>query len=101
MVTPIEMKRGIDPSRFNGRHNVRFTSLYGESGGVGPTRRTGELDGVSGPTWPFGELDGVLGPTRPFGKLDCLFGYVTCFSRVVGWKNKHLVIKNEKYFLVA
>ncbi|KAF3598976.1 hypothetical protein F2Q69_00035573 [Brassica cretica] len=35
MVTLINTKRGIDPSRFGKRHKVRSASSYNDSGGVG------------------------------------------------------------------
>ncbi|KAF3606270.1 hypothetical protein DY000_02047877 [Brassica cretica] len=93
MVTPIDTKQGIGLSWFDERNKVRSTLPYGESGRVGPTRRTGELDGAFGPTRRMdgafgptrlfvelvdafgptrrtGELDVAFGPTRPFGELD-------------------------------
>ena len=116
MVTPIETKRGIDPLRFNGRHKVRSTSPYGESGGVGPTSPFSELDGALGPTRPFS----AVGPTPPFdeldsvfsvfgelnsmfGELECLFGSVIHFSRVfcsgtfVESVSRNLSYKNETF----
>ena len=78
MVTPIDTKRGIDPSRLGEGHEVWSTARGGGptrrtsklDGVFGPTRRTGEFDGVFGPTRRTGELDDVIDPTRMFGELD-------------------------------
>ena len=84
MVTPIDTKRGIGLSRFDERNKVRSTLPYGESGRVGPTRRTGELDSAFGPTRRMGELDGAFGPTHLFGELVDAFGPTRPFGELDG-----------------
>ncbi|KAF3537948.1 hypothetical protein F2Q69_00021798 [Brassica cretica] len=79
MVTPIDTKRGIDPSRLGEGHEVQSRAR-----GVGPTRRTGELDGAFGPTRSFGEFDGVIDPTHPFSELDDVIGSTRPFGELDG-----------------
>ncbi|KAF3487784.1 hypothetical protein F2Q69_00053463 [Brassica cretica] len=92
MVTLIETERGIDPSRFNGWHEIWTNSPSGEFDGVlDPTRHFGEIACVillgkmasrTGPTNQNGEQDCLCDPTCQNGEHvaadDILYGAYTC-----------------------
>ena len=78
MVTPIDTKRMIDPPRLGERHEV-----HSMVPGVGPSRQTGELDGVIGPTRPFGELDCSSDSEIHFSRLFCF----EKFCRELCWES--------------
>ncbi|KAF3597970.1 hypothetical protein DY000_02022543 [Brassica cretica] len=75
MVTPIETERGIDPSRFNGWHEIWTNSPSGlvllakMASMIACAILLAKMASRTGPTHQNGELVLLLGPTRHPGEL--------------------------------